>query len=105
MNTDGMVLTRPINNPAHDPRADWSPGGERIALGSDHDGNWEMYVMKADGTWVSRFADISGNALSQAWPPGRERIAFGSDPDGNVEIYVLNADGTWVSRRAGNPTC
>ena len=32
----------------------WSPDGRRIAFDSDRDGNWEVYVMNADGYGVTR---------------------------------------------------
>lgn len=32
----------------------WSPEGDRIAFGSDRDGNWEIYTMDTDGANVRR---------------------------------------------------
>jgi hypothetical protein len=37
------------NHPARDWFPVWSPDGTRITFESDRDGNWEIYVMSADG--------------------------------------------------------
>ena len=45
-----LILIKLTNHPARDGRPNWSPDGQQIAFTSDRDGNWEIYVMNADGT-------------------------------------------------------
>jgi Tol biopolymer transport system component len=39
----------------------WSPKGDEIAFSSDRDGDWEIYVIRPDGTGVRRVTRIPGN--------------------------------------------
>jgi hypothetical protein len=74
-----------------------APGGGHIAFASDRDGNFEIYVMNADGSGQTR--------LSERWPswsPNGGRIAFASKRDGNTEIYAMNADGSGQTRLMNN---
>jgi TolB protein len=46
----------------------WSPDNSRIAYVSNQDGNYEIYLMNADGTNLQRLTDYSGwmsNLLGQ----------------------------------------
>ena len=79
-----------------------SPAG-RIAFASDRDGNFEIYVMNADGSGVTRLTNNPASDGAPAWSPDGSRIAFVSERDGNVEIYVMNADGTGQTRLTNNP--
>jgi TolB protein len=80
--------------PSHAPGN--KPGG-RIAFTSDRDGNFEIYVMNADGTALTRLTDAPDNFLP-SWSPSGKQIAFTSNRDGNNEIYIVNADGTrWTN--------
>ena len=74
-----------------------------IAFFSDRDGNWEIYVTKADGTNQTRLTDNAGRDGSPAWSPDGSKIAFHSRRDCNAEIYVMNADGTNQTRVTNNP--
>ena len=79
-----------------------APASGRIAFHSDRDGNYEIYVMNADGSGVTRLTNNSIDDLNPAWSPDGRRIAFHSDRDGNFEIYVMNADGSGVTRLTNN---
>jgi hypothetical protein len=70
----------------------------RIAFVSDRDGNNEIYVMKADGTGVTRLTNNLATDRQPTWSPDGKKIAFVSNRAGNDEIYVMNADGTSVTR-------
>ena len=50
MNLDGTEITRLTFNAANDQFADWSPDGSQIAFSSDRNGNWDIFIMDADGS-------------------------------------------------------
>ena len=66
----------------------------RIAFASTGDGDWEIYVMNADGTGQTRLTVNTADDYSPAWSPDGSMIAFVSGRDGNLDIYVMNADGS-----------
>jgi 7,8-dihydropterin-6-yl-methyl-4-(beta-D-ribofuranosyl)aminobenzene 5'-phosphate synthase len=74
----------------------WSPDGTRIAFNSKRDGNWELYVMNADGTGLHRLTDSPEWELFPAWSPDGRMIAFRSGRAGVFEgdIHVIRPDGT-----------
>ncbi len=78
----------------------------RIAFHSNRDGNWNIYVMKPDGSNQTRLTDNPAADSWPSWSPDGRRITFISsrdDPDPNDddtiwEIYVMNADGSGQTR-------
>ena len=83
-----------------------------IAFVSDRDGNFEIYVVNADGTGLTNLtnhpADDGGGGFNVehpnfAWSPDGRQIVFISDRDGNPEIYVMAADGTGQTRLTMSP--
>ena len=72
----------------------WSPDGKKIAFDSDRDGNWEIYVMNADGSNPINLTNNNGVDWYSTWSPDGRKIAFSSNRDGNFQIFVMNADGS-----------
>jgi TolB protein len=89
----------------------YDPTGEETSLA---DGatmpSYEIYLLDADGSNLTRLTDDPGGDLSPAWSPDGRRIASVRASVEDVEsgktfIYVMNADGsgaTPVTSGAGN---
>ena len=67
----------------------WSPDGKRIAFTSNRDGNYEIYVMNADGTGLRNLTRHPAQDNYAAWSPDGKRIAFISNRDGGHDVYVM----------------
>lgn len=80
----------------------WSPDGQRIAFYSTRDGDWEIYVVHADGSHLTRLTDSPGYDGEPAWSPDGSRLAFASARDGDTEIYIMAADGSNVIQITSN---
>lgn len=66
----------------------------QIVFTSTRDGNYEIYVMDADGTNQTRLTNNPAFDRCPLWAPNGQKIFFLSNRDGNFEIYVMNRDGT-----------
>ncbi len=85
---------------------DWaafSPDGRQIAFASSRDGDFEIYLMSADGGPPRRLTESAGLDVRPAWSPDGRRLAFTSMRDGNYEIYVIDADGSRLRRATNHP--
>ena len=80
---------------ANDRYPAWSPDGERIAFESDRDGNFEIYVMSADGKYKHNLTQNPGDDAAPSWSPDGKKILFHSNRyEDQEEIYVMHADGS-----------
>jgi Tol biopolymer transport system component len=72
----------------------------QIAFHSDRDGDYEIYVMDADGTALERLTDYDpAQDVYPAWSPDGTRIAFTSILDGDdADLFVMSADGSGVEQ-------
>lgn len=95
----------PISSPtpAASPAPTTSAGVRgRVAFASNRDGNFEIYLMNADGTDQRRLTRNSTTDRAPALSRDGQRVAFLSYRDGNAEIYLMNADGTNQRRLTNN---
>ena len=80
-------------------RNDWpniSADGKRIVFSSSRNGDFDLYVMKLDGSEVRRLTESPGLDMRPVWSPDGKQIAFTRNRDGNYEIYAMHADGSNV---------
>lgn len=80
----------------HDASPRWSPDGTKIAFKSTRGGNgkWQIYVMNADGSNVTRLTDSSANDHDPFWMPDGKSVAISSDRDSREDIYRV-----WLADR------
>lgn len=77
------AITQPDSSNDFYPK--WSPDGSRIAFSSNRDGNYEMYVMDADGSNIRRLTNTSEDEFESDWtafsysvePTGKLRATWG----------------------------
>jgi WD40 repeat protein len=71
----------------------WSADGARIVFSSNRDGNYEIYVMDADGSNQTRLTNDPARDMQPAWSPDGRKIVF-TRVAPYYELYVMNADGS-----------
>jgi TolB protein len=69
-----------------------------IAFMSDREGNWEVYVMNADGSGLLRLTETPANDGLPAWSPDGTYLAFVSDRDGAWAIWAIRPDATGLRK-------
>lgn len=104
MNVNGLNVHRLTISGDDEAGPRWSPNGKLIAYireqyvsaqGFKENPNWDIYIMKPDGSQQVQLTNGPANELEPAWSPNSAKIAFTSDRNGkNIDIYVMNADGS-----------
>ncbi len=90
--TGGNV--RQLTNDPSDSSPDWSPVGSKIAFMRNTGGNWDIWVINADGTGETRLTTADSVDGLPAWSPDGANIAFLSDRGGTWAIWVIGANGS-----------
>jgi hypothetical protein len=74
----------------------WSPDGRRIAFASARDGDYDIYLINADGSGERQVADQDGYQFYPAWSPDGQWLAYESGPSTieGLQIHVMRPDGT-----------
>jgi Tol biopolymer transport system component len=61
---------------------------------SERDGNFEIYVMDANGENQQRLTDNAAQDWRPAWSPDGTKLIFPSGGDINLQLFIINADGS-----------
>ncbi len=84
----------------------WSPDGSRIAVEVFQHGNWNIYLVQADGSGVRQLTDAPGDENRPTWAPDGTKIAFMRSPiassegenSASFDVYVINPDASGLLR-------
>jgi Tol biopolymer transport system component len=116
--TDGSGLRRLTTNGSDDGAASFSAGPPSpdllqpgctlnqnlIAFESDRTGNYDIFVMKPDGSEQTNLTRNPASEFNPNWSPDCTRIAFDRrNASGNYDIFVMDADGTDQVRLTTSP--
>jgi len=107
INRDGTNLRRIVTSGCITSDPAWSSNGTHIAFWSSRDhcspatGQYELYVVKTDGSNLTRIG-TAPNSGAPAFSPDGTTIAFSSDKNGNSiydrDIYTVQIDGSGEQR-------
>lgn len=126
MNPNGSGVAQLDPSLANDLWPSWSPDGKRIVYQSDRTVKpgppdtvitgidttisyppvafYNLYVINADGTGLTRLVTDTTNDIEPAWSTDGTKIAFSTNRDaGDYEVYVMHADGTNPVRLTNSP--
>jgi TolB protein len=68
--------------------------GDRIAFMSNRDGNWDLYLVGADGSGLVRLTRNPANDGLPTWAPDGSYLAFVSDRGGRWAVWAIRPDGS-----------
>jgi uncharacterized protein YjdB len=71
-----------------------SPDRSTLAFSSNRGGDFDLYLMDADGTNLRRISSGPGADGDPAWTPDGRRLIFSSARSGSSQIYSIAVDGT-----------
>jgi Tol biopolymer transport system component len=108
MRADGSGAPQLLSDAAgaEDSGPRWSPNGKRISFTSDRTGDYEVWVINADGTGETNLTNSPTTTDGFTWPPASwspdgRRLAFGRTTAFDLslfEIHVMHADGSNVQQ-------
>lgn len=74
----------------------------RIAYFSNKDGDYEIYVMNADGSGIVQLTDNDVYEWYPCFSNDGKIIIFTSGRDWDPEIFIMNSDGSGILRLTDN---
>ncbi len=74
----------------HDTNPSFSPDGSRIAFVSQSDGNFEIYLINADGSGLVRVTRDAGDDMTPVFSNDGAKIYFVSNRSGKFGLYEMN---------------
>jgi len=93
--------------PSEDLRSELKTYPHKVVFETDRDGNWELYVINADGSSPTNLTQTP--AIDELYPkpsPDGAKIAYVADRGSGEhrvrDVYVMNSDGTDRVKIAGN---
>ena len=76
-----------------------APTTPKILFTSVREGNYEVYIMNADGSHQVNLTQNPADDFQAVWSPTGEQILFISNREGGTEeLYLMNPDGSGVRR-------
>jgi Tol biopolymer transport system component len=96
---DDSMAVNLTGSPQRDRYPMWSPNGRQLTFNTNRDGNYEVYIMNANGSQPRNVSQSPSSDEGLAdWSPDASRLVLYSDRSDNKEIYLLDlASGRWTN--------
>ncbi len=86
--------TYPLPLPARENiEAAWSPSGEEIAFAANAGGEFNIWIVRADGAGLRQVTSGSGAKTAPAWSPDGRRLIFTHFQDRRYGLAFIDLDG------------
>jgi YVTN family beta-propeller protein len=103
MSRDGRGAVMLTDGPFDNMHPTWSADSRKIALASNRDGDWDIYVLDLATRDLVKLTDDAWYDVQPDWSKATGRIAFTSNRHtGQGEIFTMAADGSDVRRLTTN---
>ena len=93
MRNDGTNLAK-LTSYEYDTATAASPDGSRVAFMSNRDGNWEIYIVNADGSGLTRLTTNEVRDGLPAWSPDGRWLAFVTYLENRWSVWAMGVDGS-----------
>ena len=72
----------------------WSPDGKKIAFSANSNGNYDIFIMNADGSHIQQITSSSRKEETPAWFPDNKTIAYSKNLGGGFRSkdYLFRID-------------
>jgi dipeptidyl aminopeptidase/acylaminoacyl peptidase len=92
--TTSAAIFDAILHEALDMGPGWSPDGQEIAFNSTRSGNWDVWILTAQGGEARPLTDDPADDFAgSGWSPDGRQIAVASTRTGNQDIWVAPSEG------------
>jgi TolB protein len=68
----------------------WSPDGQQLVFESDLAGNWDLWVIHANGSHLRQLTREPSAERFAAWSPDGRKIVFSSNQSGSWDLWAMN---------------
>ena len=76
--------------PVREEHADWSPDGQWIAYGANHEGNRDIWIKPVSGGDPVRITSDPARDRVPRWSPDGRRLLFASDRGGRWNLWTIS---------------
>ncbi len=83
--------------------AAYSPDRTRIAFSSNRSGSFDVWLMNADGSALTRLTTESGDETEPSWTPDGTHILYTASHDGQTQIATIGVDGSDARELTSTP--
>jgi len=99
----GATLTQITDEPANDTQPSFSPSGGRIAFASDRSGQWDIWVIDANGRNPIQITNNPSTELHPSWSPDGKHLVYCriNPKDDRGELWLVDLDNPGIKRLIG----
>ena len=96
MDIDGENLTELVDLPEqYDFYPRWSPDGSQIIFISSRSGNFEVWLMNADGSNLTQFTESETPVINATWSPDAEYLVFTQiTSNSTTALFIIDKEGS-----------